>query len=260
MPTLVDFPLIVSLANWVWGGEKSEVAPEFCLNDFNFLFNGACFSGLLVKGIGIAIIAAACLNKAPVMLNIINSKSAAGFTQFSVYSDALVVSNCAFYGLLNGQPITAFGENVSLSIQCIMIALLMWKYKDDPEVTTQQKVVAAVSYIAYVIYVTVFLDAEYYYLLMASVLPMALLSRGSQVLEAFRLKHMGSNALLTHCMNFLGSSIRIITTIKEIGWDWAVLSGYVLSVVINGIIIIQFIVYRENTDAFLREQEKKKQE
>ena len=102
----------MSIANWVWGGEKSDVAPEFCLQGINFLTNGACFSGLLVKGIGVAIIAAACLNKAPVMRNIIISKSAAGFTQFSVYSDILVMSNCAFYGLLNRQPFTAYGENV----------------------------------------------------------------------------------------------------------------------------------------------------
>jgi mannose-P-dolichol utilization defect protein 1 len=252
--------LVMSIANWVWGGEKSEVAPEFCLQGINFLANGACFSGLLVKGIGVAIIAASCLNKAPVMRNIIISKSAAGFTQFSVYSDILVMSNCAFYGLLNRQPFTAFGENVFLSLQCIAIALLMWKYKDDPEVKTQQKIMAATGYLLYVIGVIKFLSEDYYYLLMTSVLPMAFLSRGSQVLEAFRLKHMGSNALLTHCMNFVGSSIRIMTTIKEVGWDLAMLSGYFLSVAINGIIIIQFFLYQENTAAFLQEQQKKKKE
>jgi mannose-P-dolichol utilization defect protein 1 len=252
--------LVMSIANWVWGGEKSEVAPEFCLQGVNFLANGACFSGLLVKGIGVAIIAASCLNKAPVMRNIIISKSAAGFTQFSVYSDILVMSNCAFYGLLNRQPFTAFGENVFLSLQCIAIALLMWKYKDDPEVKTQQKIMAATGYLLYVIGVIKFLSEDYYYLLMTSVLPMAFLSRGSQVLEAFRLKHMGSNALLTHCMNFVGSSIRIMTTIKEVGWDLAMLSGYFLSVAINGIIIIQFFLYQENTAAFLQEQQKKKKE
>jgi len=255
---LAEVPLVMPLAEWIWGGDKSEVSPEFCLHDFHFLMNGSCFSGLFVKSIGVAIILAACLNKAPVMMNIINSKSAAGFTQFTVYSDVLVVSNCAFYGLLNRQPITAFGENVALSIQCIVIVLLVWKYKDDPKVTTQQKVLAALFYAAYVIGVTVFLPPDMYYLLMTAVLPMALLSRGSQVLEAYRIKHMGSNALPTHCMNLLGSSIRIITTIKEVGWDMAMLSGFFLSVFINGIIIIQFFVYHDNTVAFLQEQEKKK--
>lgn len=257
MPSLDS---IMPIANWVWGGEKSTVAPEFCLQGINFLSNGACFSGLLVKGIGVAIIAAACLNKAPVMANIINSQSAAGFTQFSVYSEILVVSNCAFYGLLNRQPFTAFGENVFMSLQCIAIALLMWKYKNDPEVKTQQKIMAAACYILYIIGVTMFLPEEYYYLLMASVLPMAFLARGSTVLESFRLKHMGSNALITHCMNFVGSSIRIMTTIKEVGWDMAMLSGYFLSVTINGIIIVQFFLYQENTAAFLQEQQKKKTE
>ena len=258
MLTLTDIPFVVSFANWVWGNDKSdEVSPEICLQDIPFL-SGGCLSGLLVKGIGLAIIAAACLNKAPVMMNIIKSKSAAGFTQSAVYSDILVVSNCAFYGFLNRQPITAYGENVALSIQCIMIALLMWKYKDDPKVTTQQKILATLGYAAYIVGVAVFLPPEMYYLLMTAVLPMAMFARGSQVYEAYRIKHMGSNALLTHIMNFAGSSIRIVTTIKEVGWDMAMLSGFFVSVTINGIIIIQFFLYKENTAAFLREKEEKK--
>jgi hypothetical protein len=51
-----------------------------------------------------------------------------------------------------------------------------------------------------------------------------------------------------------------MTTIKEVGWDLAMLSGYFLSVAINGIIIIQFFLYQENTAAFLQEQQKKKKE
>ena len=55
-------------------------------------------------------------------------------------------------------------------------------------------------------------------------------------MEAFQ--HTGSNALLTHAMNFLGSSIRIMTTIKEVGWDMAMLSGF--SMFVNGVVTSSF--------------------
>jgi mannose-P-dolichol utilization defect protein 1 len=253
-----EIPAVVTFADWVWGSDASEDAsPEICLQNLAFL-TGACLSGLVVKGLGIVIIVGACLNKAPVIMNIINSKSAAGFTLSGIGSDLLVVSNCSFYGILNHQPITAFGENVALTLQCIIISLLVWKYKNDPLVTTQQKIGSAVVYLFYVIFVVVFLPEEMYYLLMTTVWPLALYGRGSQIYEAFKLQHTGSNALLTHLMNFVGSSIRILTTIKEVGWDMAMLGGFFLSVATNGIIIIQFWLYRDNTSKFLHEQEEKK--
>jgi mannose-P-dolichol utilization defect 1 len=258
MVLLTEIPAVVAFADWVWGADPSEeISPDICLRNLPFL-NGGCLSGLLVKGIGIAIIVGACLNKAPVIRNIIKSKSAAGFTLSGIGSDLLVVSNCSFYGILNRQPITAYGENVALAIQCIIISLLVWKYKDDPKVTTEQKVMSALVYVIYVNGVIFFLPENMYYLLMTTVWPLALYGRGSQIYEAFRLKHSGSNALLTHLMNFVGSSIRILTTIKEVGWDMAMLGGFFLSVTTNGIIIIQFWWYRDNTSQFLREQEEKK--
>ena len=258
MIEVTKMPAVVALADWVWGTDPSDdISPDICLESLPFL-SGDCFPGLFVKFIGIAIILASCLNKVPVMMNIINSKSAAGITQSGIYSDIIVLSNGSFYGILNGQPFTAFGENVALGIQCIIIALLVWKYKDDPKVTTQQKILATLCYAAYIVGVTQFLPPDMYYVLMTTILPLALFARGSQVYEAYRIKHTGSNALITHAMNFLGSSIRILTTLKEVGWDIPMLTGFFVSVTINGIIIIQILMYHENTQRFLRELEEKK--
>lgn len=259
MEALKESPIVVAFADWVWGGEASSdvVSPEVCLQHIPLL-TGGCFTGLLVKGIGVAIIVLAFLNKAPVIRNIVKSQSAVGFTQLGVYSDIILVSNCAFYGFFNQQPITAYGENVALALQSIVIGMLLWKYKDDPAVTAQQKIMATVGFVLYIICVTVFLPEEYYYLLMAFVWPLSLYSRGAIISEAFRNQHMGSNALLTYLMNFAGSSVRILTTIQEVGWDMAMLSGFFLSLVSNGIIIIQFWIYQQKTAKFLREQEEKK--
>jgi len=70
-----------AMADWIWSGDPNEqVSPEICRMAFP-LMNGSCWSKLTVKGLGIPIIAGACFNKMPIMLNILNSKSAAGLSR-----------------------------------------------------------------------------------------------------------------------------------------------------------------------------------
>jgi hypothetical protein len=60
-------------------------------------------------------------------------------------------------------------------------------------------------------------------------------------------------------MSLAGSLIRVLTTIKEVGIDFAVLTGYGLGVLLNLILFLQFFAYRSNTKAFLKELKGKKQ-
>lgn len=73
-------------------------------------------------------------------------------------------------------------------------------------------------------------------------------------------KHTGTQSILTHLMNLVGSMIRILTTLKEIGMDLALLSGYALSVLLNAVLITQCIVYRKNTLKVLSAETRKKKE
>jgi hypothetical protein len=60
--------------------------------------NGQCWSQLIVKVLGIAIILGSFFSKAPVMINIINSKSSAGLSRTSAYGEAIstLQFNCNF--------------------------------------------------------------------------------------------------------------------------------------------------------------------
>lgn len=69
-----DIPLVLPLAEWIWGGDKSDdVSAEICLSQLPF-FNSGCFSQLLTKALGTAIILGSCLNKTPIMMNMMNNK------------------------------------------------------------------------------------------------------------------------------------------------------------------------------------------
>lgn len=69
-------------------GDDDHVSFTSCLETVPFM-NGPCWSHLIVKGLGILIILGACLSKAPVMLNIFNSKSSEGLSRGAAYGEAI---------------------------------------------------------------------------------------------------------------------------------------------------------------------------
>ena len=207
---------------------------------------------------GIAIIAGACLNKAPLIYNILQSQSTKGLSGGALYGELLVVANSSMYGILQAYPFTAYGEALALALQALFVILLQWTYATDPPVSSMEKQVASVAGIAYVAAIGYGLPPSYYSLLMASTWPLQVYAKGAQIYESFRLQHTGAQAIITILMNVVGSSLRILTTLKEIGWDMAFLAGSILSITLNSIILVQYVVYRENTAKFLKSLEEKK--
>jgi mannose-P-dolichol utilization defect 1 len=259
MKFLLEIPLVVSLAEWVWNcsaedatsnkGDHDDVSSEICLSSFPLMTAG-CWRQLSVKGVGVAIILAACLNKAPVIRNIVQSKSISGLSAGSVYGETLMYANSAYYSLLSGFPFTAYGENAVLLIQSVAIVMMLWQYADVP-VSFKQRTVAATMGACYTVGCLVILPKQYCYLLMTSIVPILLFSRGSQIVETFRCQHTGAQSILTTTMNLVGGLIRILTTIQEVGWDMAVLRTFFLSFLLNVIMFLQYFYYRANTDKFL---------
>jgi len=254
---LYDILVFRLFADWAWGGEPSDdVSPEICLDSIPFL-SRACFAGLLVKGVGIMIILGACLNKAPIIRNIIKTHSVAGLSTGAVYGEVIMYSNAAFYGVLRGNPFTAYGENAAITIQTLATILLIWKYR-NPTVPFSQKIAAAAVFLVYIFVSFSVLTPEQYPFLLTANLPVLIYSRGLQIMETFRVKHTGSNSLVTVGMNLVGSVIRIITTTQEIGWDIAMLRGYFLSATLNIVIVTQFLVFKNNTAKFRESLKAKK--
>jgi hypothetical protein len=69
--------------------------------------------------------------------------------------------------------------------------------------------------------------------------------------------------LLLFSPSFLppGNCVRILTTIKEVGMDFALLGAYFMGGSINLILIGQYLYYQENTRLFLQQlQDEKKKE
>lgn len=245
MVRLVDIPLVMPLAEWIWAGALSDdVSAETCLSQVPFLTSG-CFSQLLSKALGVAIVLGSCLNKMPIILNMMKTRSAIGVSRTGLYGEAVVYTNCALYGFLQGHPINAYGENVSLLMQNVALIVMAWQFKSST-VAIQEKAVATVFFVVYVICGMYVLPPDLRYLLMSSTWITMLYARGSQVIETFYDKHTGNLSIVTTSMNLVGASIRILTTLNETG-DMVVVSGYLLSVVMCLIMFIQYWMYLEKT-------------
>lgn len=173
---------------------------------------------------------------------------------FSLQMIFKVCSNAAFYGILQGHPLTAFGENIALVFQSMIIVFMVWLYSArETSVSQQERLLAMLIYILYACYTFILLPNHLQYILVSSSLPIMLYSRGSQVLETFYTQHTGAQSIVTTSMNVLGTVVRVLTTIKEVGWDMAILSGLAVSLTLNLVMFVQYFYYQSNTEKFLRE-------
>ena len=257
MKFLLDIPFVMALAEWVWSeAEAEDVSPQICISNLP-LMNSGCWGGLAVKGLGIGIILGSCLNKAPMVYNIWTSKSTEGLSGGALYGELLLLANASFYGFLMSYPFTAYGEAIALAVQAFIIIMLHWVFAEPP-ISMTEKMAATGASLAYLMGVLYILPPEQYSLLMGMMWPLQVYAKGAQIYESFRVKHTGATALATICMNVVGSFIRILTTIGEIGFDFAMLTGSILAVVLNSIMLLQYFLFRKNTEKFLQDLEKKK--
>mmetsp|Transcript_19205 Transcript_19205/g.40508 ORF Transcript_19205/g.40508 Transcript_19205/m.40508 type:complete len:258 (-) Transcript_19205:199-972(-) len=253
-----DNPFILSLANWAWDSDPSPlVTPTTCLDSLPLL-SMPCFSRLVAKGIGVGIILASCINKAPVIRNIVNSKSIAGLSVTASYGEVIMYSNAAFYNILRGNPFTAYGETFSVTLQTLIVVALIWYY--EPKIGRIDIAVAVAAYCAYLFVVFQVLTPDTQYILMVYN-PLVLCStRGAQIRENYINKQTGAQSIATTSMNLAGSLVRMATTIKEVGWDFHILRSYGVSVFFNTVLCTQIFIYKENTEKFLKSLSEKKKE
>jgi mannose-P-dolichol utilization defect 1 len=263
MSTLLSLPFVPELAQYIWGSfqvgddqtlpSSATLSPEYCLS--NFLWDGPCFGRLAVKALGVGMITGAFLNKAPILANIISTQSVAGLPKSSMYGEVIVLTNGFLYGYLEGLPFTAYGENFALLLQSIAIVLLIWKFS---KASIKEQALGALIWCAYLYFIIMILSDDYNSMLMRSLLPIVIYAKGSQIQTIFLEKHTGNQSVITLSMNCIGTTVRIGTTIAEVGWDLDLLAGHAIGAALNYTLLLQYWLYRENTRCFWESQSSKR--
>lgn len=246
---------------WAWGDNPNpDVSPDICLANLLPVPPVACIVALAAKAIGLAIIAGAFLNKAPVIANVLSNKSVAGMSPAAIYTETIMYANAALYSFLRGNPFTSWGESGILSFQSLGLCFLLWKFKDDPKVSRSEQLAVLAGYALYLFISLTILPPDLYYLLLTMNWPALLFSRGTQIWTFYKCQHTGTQSIITTFMNFIGSVLRFFTTISEVGYDWALLSGYLISCGLNAALLSQFIMYKNGTEKYMKNLAEKKKD
>lgn len=197
----------------------------------------SCFKILLSKFLSSGILLGSIAVKFPQILNIVNSKQATGLSPQSFYSEVSITISTVLYNYRQGYPFLSYGETVMVLIQNFILVLLLWKYM-KPLPSTRHISLIIGLFVAISV-VCSYLPSEYLYLLPLINLPLLIYARVVQIYSNAKSRSTGQLSSITTGLTFLGSAARIFTTIQEVGWDFSLLSGYVVSTILSGTLLSQ---------------------
>ncbi|CDW85211.1 UNKNOWN [Stylonychia lemnae] len=228
---------------------KWFVFREDCFDTFfekKDFFNKECLKITISKCIGYTIIAGAFIIKVPQILKILKSKSVEGISKYLYYIDLLMYMNSTGYSLHMKIPFSVSGENIIILIQLAIIVLQFWTYSKT--ITALEKFILSAFFFVYSFILlndTLLSEEAWTFIAQINILLLCS-SRLPQIFTNFQNKSTGNLAFITFFLGFGGSLARLGTVIVETD-DFVFLLGFVVAVCLNGIIVLQFILYWNNS-------------
>jgi len=222
----------------------------FLLRDFN----SACIKSTIASLLNYAIITGALIVKFPQILKIINNKSVAGLSSVSFYLETFAFTSSVAYNYAKRYPLASYGEGIFILIQNYILVGLLWHYAaptEKPSTETSFKIVAAYTALAAVMFS---LPVEFLFILPLVSTGTSLISRLPQIWENYRNGNTGQLAFLTTFLTFGGTAARVFTTIQGT-MDLQILAGFLISFILNGILLLQILFYYKETNKIVSQRE-----
>jgi len=199
---------------------------------------------LASKAIGVSIIGASVLLKVPQILNIVKSRSVRGLS-FSMFILELVGYTITLaYSFSNNFAINTYGEYFPIAAQNLVIIFLLYKYTNALGVFFGGATVYAIA--CYALFSGI-IPASVLTLLQTATIPIFTMSKIPQIYINSKNKSVGQLSGITVFLNFAGSLARVFTTLAEVP-DNLVLVGYLIGATLNGIMLLQVLIYREGKE------------
>ena len=168
------------------------------------------------------------------------------------YSEVPINSSACIYHILMKLPFSTWGENFAVLIQNLTIVGLVWLW-ETPRVKWTEIVGMTAAFIA-LCAIQFSLPPALYPWLMYINLPLGISSNLPQIVTNFRQKHTGQVAVVSNILKFIGCSVRIFTTLTQIGLDAGLIANYSLGATMNVIIVAQCWIYRKRVSGMARMQ------
>jgi mannose-P-dolichol utilization defect 1 len=206
------------------------------------LFNVNCINQLVSGALSTAILAGGALLQVPQIMNMLKTKDASGLSATSLYASIIIPIPIISYGILQGHPVSNWGENVFSLIQNIIIVSLFWQWGPKPKISTQNMIGITLGFIVFTI-CCFLLPEEKQSFLPLSTLPLQCFSRIPQIITNYQNKNTGPLSMITFFMILAGSAARIYTTYVTVGVNLSTMSTFVVAGLFATILIVQIWIY-----------------
>ncbi|KAL1546927.1 mannose-P-dolichol utilization defect 1 protein 2 [Salvia divinorum] len=203
-----------------------------------------CLLPLISKLLGYLLVAASTTVKLPQIIKIVQNSSVKGLSVVAFELDVVGYTIALAYCLHKGLPFSAYGELAFLLIQAIILVAIIYCFSQPLGTMTW---IRGLLYCA--IAPTVLagkIDPMLFETLYACQHAIFFCARVPQIWANFKNKSTGELSFLTALMNFAGSMVRVFTSMQEKA-PMSVVMGSVKSVVTNGTILSQIVVYQKPT-------------
>ena len=229
---------------------------ECAKKTLTFHFENECTSYLISKMLSIIIVVFSFTNKLPQILYMYKSKQIKGLSSMSVYLDIFSVLCAALYPFHKGYPFLAYGELLIVLIENIIIFFLAWKYdlnqSSDRENLSFTIIVCSFLFVCY----KGALDENAWKMVGLAKTLFSMTSKISQILKSCKENSTGPLSTITYGLNMISNIARIYTSFKETK-DSILISGYVVSLILNFAVFLQIIYYNRPLKKDIENSDKK---
>ncbi|KYQ94278.1 transmembrane protein [Tieghemostelium lacteum] len=199
--------------------------------------------GLLIsKALGYGIITGSLLVKVPQILKIVKSKSAESVSPTAIVLEIIGLTITLLVGQLLGNPFSTYGESLFILVQSVLLLVSILHYSKK---LNSSFLVGTAVYLGLAYAVVKNSSPQLLAYLSLGNIPIFTSSKIPQIATIHQNKSVGQLSLITCALNFAGCLARVFTTFKEVN-EPSVLLGYVIGTVLNGTILAQFLLYRNN--------------
>ncbi|KAG6599658.1 Mannose-P-dolichol utilization defect 1 protein [Phytophthora cinnamomi] len=217
--------------------------------------NVECIKAVVSKALSYAIITGSLILKLPQILKILGAKDVTGLTPSAFYMEVVLYLSSTIYNLLRGYPLSTWGENLVILAQNVVLVLLLWAFY-TPKIAVSTRLGLVLVFAAMAAGMLSVPD-EYQWLLASAGIPVSIVARTPQILSNFKQGHTGQLALITLVLNLAGSIARLFTTLQETG-DPVQVAGFGVTILLNGTLVLQVLLFWGATNKALAEASKKK--
>lgn len=210
-----------------------------------------CLLPLISKILGYVIVAGSTTVKIPQIYKILKHNSVRGLSVAAFELEVVGYTIALAYCLHNGLPFSAYGELAFLLIQAIVLVAIIYYYSQPLGGKVMMKSLLYCGVAPTILAGRI--DPVLFEALYASQHAIFFFARIPQIWENYKNKSTGELSFVTCFMNLAGSVARVFTSIQE-NAPTSMVMGSVLSVLTNGTISVQILVYQKAPTKEKKEQ------